>query len=149
MKLSPHFSLAELTVSQAAARRGISNAPPRAIIAELERTAMKMETVRALLNDKPILISSGYRSPAVNKAVGGSNTSAHTKGMAVDFICPGFGTVAEVAAHLSKHLGEFDQLIEEFGGWVHIGFGPGRRMQRLTARKVNGRTRYTTGIAGG
>ena len=109
-------------------------------------TADRMEKVRALLGDKPITVLSGYRSPAVNKAVGGSKTSAHMTGHAVDFICPRFGTPAQVAAHLAKHLTGFDQIIEEFGEWVHVGFGPGKRRELLTARKVGGRTRYTPGI---
>lgn len=146
MRLSDHFSLAELTVSATAARRGISNVPPPLVIDTLILTADRMEKVRALLGDKPIIVLSGYRSPAVNAAVGGSKSSAHMTGHAVDFICPRFGTPAQVAAHLAKHLTGFDQLIEEFGEWVHVGFGPGRRGQKLTARKVNGRTVYSPGI---
>lgn len=146
MRLSDHFSLAELTVSATAARRGISNVPPPLVIDTLILTADRMEKVRALLGDKPIIVLSGYRSPAVNAAVGGSKSSAHMTGHAVDFICPRFGTPAQVAAHLAKHLTGFDQLIEEFGDWVHVGFGPGKRGQKLTARKVNGRTVYSPGI---
>lgn len=146
MRLSDHFSLAELTVSATAARRGISNVPPPLVIDTLILTADRMEKVRALLGDKPIIVLSGYRSPAVNAAVGGSKSSAHMTGHAVDFICPRFGTPAQVAAHLAKHLTGFDQLIEEFGDWVHVGFGPGRRGQKLTARKVNGRTVYSPGV---
>lgn len=146
MRLSDHFSLAELTVSATAARRGISNVPPPLVIDTLILTADRMEKVRALLGDKPIIVLSGYRSPAVNAAVGGSKSSAHMTGHAVDFICPRFGTPAQVAAHLAKHLTGFDQLIEEFGDWVHVGFGPGRRGEKLTARKVNGRTVYSPGI---
>ncbi|MCO8030134.1 D-Ala-D-Ala carboxypeptidase family metallohydrolase [Brevundimonas diminuta] len=148
MRLSDHFSLAELTVSATAARRGISNVPPPLVIDTLILTADRMEKVRALLGDHPIIVLSGYRSPAVNAAVGGSKSSAHMTGHAVDFICPRFGTPAQVAAHLAKHLTGFDQLIEEFGEWVHVGFGPGRRGQKLTARKVNGRTVYSPGIKG-
>ncbi len=146
MRLSDHFSLAELTVSATAARRGISNVPPPLVIDTLILTADRMEKVRALLGDHPIIVLSGYRSPAVNAAVGGSKSSAHMTGHAVDFICPRFGTPAQVAAHLAKHLTGFDQLIEEFGEWVHVGFGPGKRGQKLTARKVNGRTVYSPGI---
>ncbi|WP_303713588.1 D-Ala-D-Ala carboxypeptidase family metallohydrolase [Brevundimonas naejangsanensis] len=146
MRLSDHFSLAELTVSATAARRGISNVPPPLVIDTLILTADRMEKVRALLGDKPIIVLSGYRSPAVNAAVGGSKSSAHMTGHAVDFICPRFGTPAQVAAHLAKHLTGFDQLIEEFGDWVHVGFGPGKRGQKLTARKENGRTVYSPGI---
>ena len=144
-RLSDHFTLAELTFSATAARKGLSNVPPPEIVDQLTLTADRMEKVRDLLGH-PVRVLSGYRSPAVNKAVGGSPSSAHRTGHAVDFICPGFGTSAQVAAHLAKHLTGYDQLIEEFGEWVHVGFGPGQRMQKLTARKVRGRTTYTPGI---
>jgi len=147
MKLSEHFSLAEMTFSATAARKGIANVAPPEIVDQLILTADRMEGVRALLGNKPIRVLSGYRSPAVNKAVGGSATSAHRTGHAVDFICPEFGTPAEVAAHLAKHLTGYDQIIQEFDSWIHVGFGPGQRMQKLTARKVRGRTAYTAGIA--
>lgn len=146
-RLSAHFTMAEMTHSATAARKGIANVVTPAVEHQLYLTADRMEGVRRLLGDKPISVLSGYRSPAVNKAVGGSTTSAHMTGHAVDFICPGFGTPAQVAAHLAKHLTGFDQIIEEFGQWVHVGFGPGKRGQKLTARRVNGRTVYTQGIA--
>ena len=145
-RLSDHFSLAEMTHSATAARKGIANVAPPEIVDALILTADRMEKVRSLLGDNPITVLSGYRSPAVNKAVGGSKTSAHMTGHAVDFICPRFGTPAQVAAHLAKHLTGFDQIIEEFGEWVHIGFGPGKRRELLTARKVGGRTQYKPGI---
>ena len=146
MRLSDHFTLAEMTFSATAARQGISNTPPQAIIDQLTLTADRMEKVRDLLGGKPIRVLSGYRSEAVNRAVGGSASSAHRTGHAVDFTCPEFGTPAQVASHLAKHLTGYDQIIEEFGSWVHIGFGPGQRMQKLTARKVRGRTTYSAGI---
>lgn len=147
-RLSPHFSLAEMTVSATGSRLGLSNLPGPRELATLTRTAERMEEVRALLGNLPILVSSGYRSPAVNHAVGGSSSSAHMTGHAVDFICPAFGSPAKVAAHLARNLTAFDQIIEEFGDWVHIGFGPGQRRQLLTARRIRGRTRYTAGIEG-
>lgn len=142
-RLSAHFTLAEMTHSATAARKGIANVVTPEVERQLFLTADRMEGVRALLGDKPISVLSGYRSEAVNKAVGGSKTSAHRTGHAVDFICPSFGTPAQVAAHLAKHLKAYDQIIEEFGQWVHVGFGPGKRGQLLTARKVGGRTVYT------
>lgn len=145
-RLSAHFTLAELTASNTAARKGIPNIAPPEIVDTLTLTADRMEKVRALLGNKPIRILSGYRSPAVNKVVGGSKNSAHMTGHAIDFTCEGFGTPAQVAAYLSQHLTAYDQIIQEFGQWVHIGFGPGRRMQRLTAKKVGGRTVYVQGI---
>ena len=145
-RLAAHFTLAEMTHSATATRKGIANVITPEAEHQLFLTADRMEGVRKLLGDKPISILSGYRSDAVNKAVGGSKTSAHRTGHAVDFICPSFGTPAQVAAHLAKHLTSFDQIIEEFGDWVHVGFGPGKRAQLLTARKVGGKTVYTAGI---
>lgn len=145
-QLSEHFSLAELTISAAAARKGLTNIPTGQALATLTQTAQGMERVRALLG-KPITVLSGYRAPAVNAAVGGAKNSAHMTGHAVDFICPGFGSPAQVASYLAKHLTDFDQIISEFGEWVHVGFGPGKRGQELTARHVGGKTVYTNGIA--
>lgn len=147
-RLSANFTLAELTASATAARQGLDNTPPAEVLETLRATARRMEEVRRLLGDRPIIVTSGYRSLAVNKAVGGSTASAHMTGHAVDFTCPAFGTPSAVARHLAKHLpaGSFDQIIEEFGRWVHIGFGPGTRGQLLTARKASGRTVYSSGI---
>lgn len=149
-RLSAHFTLEEMTASNTAARKGIANTLAAGIHDQLILTADKMEAVRHLLGDRSIRVLSGYRNSAVNKAVGGSRTSAHMSGHAVDFTCPDYGSSAKVAAFLAEALAAkgipFDQLIEEFGGWVHIGFGPGTRRQLLTARKVNGKTVYTPGI---
>lgn len=148
-RLSENFTLAEMTHSNTAVARGLNNTPPARVLDQLYLTADRMERVRSILGNKPIRVTSGYRSPAVNKAVGGSANSAHMTGHAVDFTCPEFGTVAEVAralANAGTALGPFDQIIEEFGSWVHIGFGPGDRRQLLTARKVNGKTVYKPGI---
>jgi zinc D-Ala-D-Ala carboxypeptidase len=124
-QLTPHFSLEEMTDSQTAARKGIPNVPPVGSPerANLQRTAETMEEVRKLLGDKPILISSGYRSPAVNKAVGGSSSSAHMHGLACDFSCPGFGSPLAICKALEPHMKTLaiDQLIHEFNTWVHLG----------------------------
>jgi hypothetical protein len=135
--LTEHFTVEEFTDSQTAARKGISNVPPP--ISEewknLHRTANVMEQVRTILGDKPILVSSGYRSPAVNAAVGGSKSSAHMSGLAVDFSCPGFGTPKAICKKLEPHMKELgiDQLIHEFGSWVHLGLtGGAPRHQALT-----------------
>ncbi|MCF8533059.1 MAG: hypothetical protein K9G48_08655 [Reyranella sp.] len=132
--LSEHFSLAELTASQTAARRGIDNTPPPDVLAELQRTAQLLEKARTVLRSRPLLISSGYRSPALNAAVGGSPTSAHCFGMAADFTCPGFGAPLDVSRELATYaeLLDFDQLIHEFGSWVHIGRRASPRRQLLT-----------------
>jgi zinc D-Ala-D-Ala carboxypeptidase len=124
-QLTAHFALEEFTDSQTAARKGIPNVPPVGSPerANLKRTADVMEEVRTLLGDKPILVSSGYRSPAVNAAVGGSKSSAHMSGLAVDFSCPGYGTPRAICVALSPHMKALgiDQLIHEFDSWVHLG----------------------------
>jgi hypothetical protein len=88
--------------------------------------------VRELLKH-PVLVNSWYRSPQVNWNVGGSKTSQHVKGEAVDFRCPGFGTPLEVCRFLSEHLAELgiDQLIYEVT-WVHVSFSARPRHQALT-----------------
>jgi zinc D-Ala-D-Ala carboxypeptidase len=131
-QLSPHFSLAELTFSQIGARKGIDNTPPPEVEARLRMTAISMEAVRQVLGGKAISVSSGYRSPELNEAVGGSRTSAHTTGWAVDFNCHGFGSPLYVCRAIAASDLEFDQLIHEFGRWVHISFGPRLRRQLLT-----------------
>ena len=134
-KLTNHFTLDEFTASQTAARMGIPNVPDGDELANVRRTAEVMERVRTLLGNRPILISSGYRCPEVNRAVGGSSTSAHMTGLAVDFNCPGFGTPREICHALSPHMADLgvDQLIHEFDSWVHLGLSTGApRMMALT-----------------
>lgn len=131
MHLSPHFSLAEMTVSQEAARRGIDNTPPPAVIDALKKTAQGLEAVRVRLGCAPIIVSSGYRSGALNAAIGGAKYSQHMTGQAADFLCPGFGSPVEVAAALRDSGIEYDQLILEFGRWVHISFAPNPRHMAL------------------
>jgi hypothetical protein len=129
--LSPHFSLAEFTVSETAARQGLSNEPAtQRHMDNLRRTAETMEKVRTILSSKPIIVTSGYRSPPVNAAVGGSSTSAHCSGLGCDFVCPGFGTATAVCRVLLPHLQalDIDQLIDEYPptGWCHIGLTEGQ-----------------------
>jgi len=126
------FDRSELLVSDSAARLGISNEPSAIIDARLHDTAQRMDAVRSMLA-KPVIVSSGYRSPALNKAIGGSTTSHHCQGYAVDFICPGFGSPLNVAREIEASGIKFDQLIYE-GTWVHISFAPQMRRQCLTAR---------------
>lgn len=132
------FTYEEMTVSQTAARRGISNDPQQAkTVLNLQYTAEMMVHVRKLLGNKPIIVSSGYRSPDLNKIVGGSDTSAHTIGYAVDFTCPGFGEPLAVAKKIAESdlFDEVDQLIHEYDKWVHISFDPRNRKQLLTINK--------------
>lgn len=128
--LSPHFALEELMASQTASREGLDNTPPPEALANLRITAHKMEAVRALLAH-PILVSSGYRSPAVNKAAHGAINSAHMTGNAVDFTCWTYGDPLTICRMLAASALMFDQVIQE-GTWVHISFDPRNRRQVFT-----------------
>jgi len=119
--LSPNFSLDELVFSQTAARLGIDNTPDAQVLKNLKHLASQLELVRSALGDVPILISSGYRSDAVNIAVGGAAGSQHRSGLAVDFTAPRFGTVLQTAKAVAACGVPFDQVIYEFGKWVHLG----------------------------
>ncbi|MDP3819207.1 MAG: D-Ala-D-Ala carboxypeptidase family metallohydrolase [Methylotenera sp.] len=134
MQLTEHFSLAEFTQSDYALRNGIANIASPNIIGNLKFNALGMEKVRALLGG-PINISSGYRCPALNKAIGGSATSAHCLGFATDFTCRKFGTPEAITIAIKNGGIQYDQLICEGGvmGWVHISFAPNMRQQTLRA----------------
>jgi len=148
MNLSPHFTLEEFIASQTATRDHIDNTPNPGIVANLKLTAQLLEQIRTLLN-KPVIVSSGYRSPELNKAVNGAANSAHLFGLAVDFICPQFGTPIAICHRIEASPLSFDQLIFEHT-WVHLGLakdGDVSRRQLLTAHFGNGPTTYTTGFA--
>ena len=131
MNLTPHFTIEELTASQAAGRYGLDNTPPPEMVAALKRTADLLEEVRALLG-KPVLVSSGYRSPSVNRAVGGAANSAHMLGCAADFSSPSFGSPLDICRAIARSDIAFDQVIHEFRAWVHIAWAPQPRMMLLT-----------------
>ncbi|VVE77373.1 D-Ala-D-Ala carboxypeptidase family metallohydrolase [Pandoraea sputorum] len=146
--LTLHFTLAELTHSQTADRRGIDNAATDEAVTNLTRVAQTLERVRVLLGSRPITISSGYRSPDLNRAVGGAHNSAHLCGLAADFICPGYGTPLQICKAIAASNIDFDQLIQE-GTWVHLGLAqPGQKNRRqvLTAKFANGVATYQEGL---
>jgi hypothetical protein len=134
--LSEHFTLEEMTFSEAAARHNISNRPDAETVARLAKTARGLEQVRAVL-DAPIRVTSGYRAPAVNAIVGGAPGSAHTLGWAADFNSP-FGDPFAVCQAIAGSSIVFDQLILEFGVWTHISFDPRARRQVLTISHAAG-----------
>lgn len=142
MNLSQNFTLEELCITQ---QRGLINVPPPEVERNLATLATLLERARFLLEDRPIIVSSGYRSEAVNRAVGGAKDSAHMKGYAADFICPRFGSPIAVARRLDSGGLPFDQLIYE-GTWVHISCDPRQRREVLTAH-FGKPTTYTAGIA--
>ena len=128
--LTAHFALEELSCTE---HREFDNTPPPGIVATLQETATRKEGVRRLLGDRVISVSSGYRCRALNRAVGGSRTSAHLTGHAVDFNCYGFGDPLAICRAIAESDLVFDQLIEE-GRWCHISFEPRLRRQVLTRR---------------
>lgn len=122
MKLSKYFTLDEMTLSQAASRNNLINAPGPVELDNLTYTCQQLDGVRELLG-KPILVSSGYRSPAVNRAVGSTaKKSQHMDGCAVDFSSPQFGTPRQIVEAVKASTIQYDQLILEYDRWVHISF---------------------------
>ena len=154
VQLSKNFYLSELLISNTATRLGIENTPTEQHLKNLkEATTNLWQPTRDLIGH-PMSVSSGYRNPRVNSAVGGEKASAHPEGFAIDFISPGFGTPKEIALFLVKEYRtkgiKFDQIIFEFGRWIHLGYKHpkthAQRGQVLTAKKVNGKTVYINGI---
>ena len=155
-KITPHFTLTELTHSATGVRKGLKNIPTAAELENIKHTAEQLEKIRTFVG-APIVVTSCFRSEAVNKAVGGSATSAHRFGLAADISAPKFGNSVALARKLlaMRDAGQlaFDQLILEYPGqpssWVHIGFvrNGKQRNQVLTAKRLNnGKTQYNKGL---
>ena len=152
MQLSEHFELAEFTRSSTAKRAGISNAPTEGHINNMKLLCEKvLEPIRTYFA-RPLLLSSGYRSAALNAVTpGASSSSQHCSGEAVDIDMDETNiTNAQIFNYIKDNL-EFDQLIWEFGtstnpNWVHVSYeSNGRqRKQILRAVKKNGKTAYET-----
>jgi zinc D-Ala-D-Ala carboxypeptidase len=124
VNLSEHFTLAEFVATQ---HRGIDNTLPAKLMPQALETAAMLDRIRTVLSsiaghDVPVLISSGYRCPALNAAVGGSANSDHLKALAADWIAPAFGTPHTVCKALAPRIDALGigQLIHEFGRWVHV-----------------------------
>jgi zinc D-Ala-D-Ala carboxypeptidase len=148
MNISEHISMKEALRSNTAERLGINNMPDNDTLITMQITAQHIfEPLRNHFNE-PIYISSFYRSPELNKAIGGSTSSQHCIGEAIDI-----DDVYSKASNVDffnyiKDKLEFDQLIWEFGddenpAWVHVSYALGKnRMRILKAIKENGRTKY-------
>ena len=151
MKLSENFSLAEMIKSNTATRMGIDNSPSDE---HLENLKLLCENVLQKVRDEhgPVRVSSGYRSPDLNAAIGGSTASQHSKGQAADFECSSISNY-DLAVWIHDNL-DYDQLILEFytageptSGWIHVSYKDGgNRKQALTAVKENGKTVYKVGL---
>jgi len=122
VKLSANFTLEEFTASDNAQRLRIDNSLPPELLNKAAITAEMMERIRSALGNKPIIITSGYRCLALNRAIRSSDGSDHVKAMAVDFKCPEFGTPFAVATFLAAqvHSLVIGQIIAEFSSWIHV-----------------------------
>jgi len=134
MQLSAHFFLAEFTLSSKALSMGVENTPTPEHLTNLRSLAVQMELVRALF-DRPIEITSGYRNPVVNAAVGGVPNSDHALGHAADFHVDGIHDLDAARIIRDSEL-KFDQLIYEKNRCVHISFHP--RLRRQILRQPGG-----------
>jgi zinc D-Ala-D-Ala carboxypeptidase len=145
MRLSKNFTLEEFLRSEYAERNDIDMTPPPEII---ENIRLFVKSCMQPLRDEvgvPINITSGYRPLALNVGIGGSKTSAHVRGEAAD--CTVVGQTPYETAQLIEHMDlPYDQVIHEFGKWVHLGVGDTLRGQELTAHRHEGKTRYVLGI---
>jgi zinc D-Ala-D-Ala carboxypeptidase len=136
MKLTPHFSMAELTASAKAAQLKLNNMPPPELLPPLILLAELLERIRAHLGT-PVTVTSGYRCPSLNRAVGGVTSSDHTYGHAADIVAPGFGSASDVATALApvvSTLGIGQLILEGVNGkrWVHVStHAPERAINRV------------------
>ena len=139
--LSEHFSLDEATYSETAIRLHIDNQPNEQQLENMKTAAANLEKVRAVTG--PLRVNSWLRLPDVNVAVGGSKVSSHMDGWAIDCSCNSH-TPYELCQLVKKAGIKFDQMIHEYGRWMHISFAPEMRQQELTIYKPEGK--YKMGI---
>ena len=124
MRLTANFSLEELTRSTTAQRLRLDNTPPPGVLPQLQATAEMLQRIREHLQ-RPVIVTSAYRGPEVNRAVGGVTSSDHTRGQAADIVVPSFGTPYQVAKALAPQvsaLGIGQLILEGVKGkqWVHV-----------------------------
>lgn len=147
--ISPHVTYREATRSVTAIRKGIDNTPPLEVLARMRDVAREcFEPARAHFGIA-IPVSSFYRSPKLNKAIGGAAKSQHMTGEAMDLDCDGSAITNQQLFDFFRNRGNFDQLIWEYPdpqgnpSWLHVSWSAtGNRGNILMAKKVNGRTVY-------
>lgn len=126
-QITKHFTMESFTSSDTAARQGIDNSLPPGLQGAARDTCELLERIRSKLFDLaghevPVIVTSGYRCLAVNRAIGSCDASDHVKALAADIKAPAFGTPLEIARALAPLVGELGigQLIYEFSSWVHV-----------------------------
>ena len=127
MNLTEHFTLEELTSTS---HRQFDNTPNETEKANLQKLAEFLEQVKTLLDGKPIMVNSAFRSKQVNDSVGSKDTSQHRLGYAADIRVPGMTPDAVVRALVASDL-PYDQVIREFDAWTHVSISPSPRRQAL------------------
>ena len=128
--MTTNFTIEELTRSSFASRNNINNTPSQTVVANLYVVAIHLEFIRQKLGNYPIIVSSGYRSEAVNKGVGGVANSSHVDGLAVDIIVQNNKTTKQTAELILKTNLQFDQMII-YKNFIHLGFDPQQRNQTI------------------
>jgi hypothetical protein len=141
MNLSEHFTLDEATYSETAIRLGIPNQPSELQLANMKHAAACLEPLRDVTG--PLRINSWLRLPDVNVAVGGSKVSSHMDGFAID-VSSSTMTPIQLCRKVEELGLKFDQIIHEYGRWMHISFAPEMRQQKLTIFKPEGK--YKPGV---
>ena len=125
-----NFSISELCYSQNAKNAGLDNTPKLAEIDNLlNLICYCLQPIRDKLK-KPMVITSGFRSPKVNFLAGGKANSQHLTGQAADFHVPGM-TIQQTIDFIVKSGVEFDQVINEYNKWVHISFAKGKNRRQV------------------
>ena len=128
MKLN--LKMSELIYSETAIKNNINNMPDiNSLDNLLNLIYYCLQPARELLG-APMIITSGYRNPLVNRLVGGVNSSQHTKGQAVDFKVSGI-TPSQIISIIKTSKIEFDQLINEYDKWVHISYNKGKNRREV------------------
>jgi zinc D-Ala-D-Ala carboxypeptidase len=140
VKLTEHFDLEEMIRSDYAIRNRIDNTPSELQIANLKALCENVLEPLQEIVKKPLTIQSGFRSQQVNSGIGGASSSQHLDGKAADITVKGM-TVDELFEIASKYV-PYDQVIHEFGRWVHISYANPLRRTKLWAVKENGKTLY-------
>lgn len=145
MQLSAYFTLEEATFSETASRLGINNQPNEVQLSNMKAAASKLDLLRSSI-DRPIRVSSWLRNGTLNAAIpGSSRTSAHMEGWAIDCTASGL-TPLDLCIVASQICEDYDQIIHEYGSWMHISFDPKNRKQRLTIFKNNQGKKYIGGL---